>query len=73
MVLLYPCAFLDQVLTENVTQSIRNMTNISNTCGQKKSLYEASFSNKTKICDFLISAVSRRATCYLNMSYYYHY
>ena len=26
MLLLYPCASLDQILTENVTQSIRNMT-----------------------------------------------
>ena len=26
MLLLYPCASLDQILTENVTQSIHNMT-----------------------------------------------
>ena len=26
MLLLYPCAFLDKILSENVTQSIRNMT-----------------------------------------------
>ena len=50
MSLLYPCASLDQILTENVTQSICNMT--LNTCRQKQSSYENSFSNKTKICDF---------------------
>ena len=33
----------------------------------KKSSYEASFSNKTKICDFSIFAMSRRAT-FFNMS-----
>ena len=33
MLLLYPCASGDQILTENVTQSVRNMT--YNTCGQK--------------------------------------
>ena len=33
MLLLYSCASLDQSLTENVTQSICNMT--LNTCGQK--------------------------------------
>ena len=60
MLLLYPCTSLNQILTENVTQSISNMT--LNTCGQKKSKYEASFSNKTKICDFSIFEMSRRAT-----------
>ena len=66
MLLLYPCASSDQILTENVTQSIRNMT--YNICVQKKSSYEASFSNKTKICDFSIFAVSRGGYFFLNMS-----
>ena len=48
MLLLYPCASLDQILTENVTQSIRK--------------HEASLSNKTKICDISIFAMSQRAT-----------
>ena len=60
MLLFSPCASSDQILTENVTQSICNMT--WNTCGQTKSSYEASFSNKTKICDFSIFAMSQRAT-----------
>ena len=37
---------------------------------KKKSSYEASFSNKTKICDFSIFAMSWRATFFLNMSIY---
>ena len=67
MLLLYPCASLDQMLTENVAQSIRNMT--QNTCGQKKIFIEASFSNKTKICDFSIFAMSWRATFFLTCPY----
>ena len=35
----------------------------------KNSSYEASFSNKTKICDFSIFTMSQRATFFLNMSY----
>ena len=50
MSLLYPSASLDQILTENVTQSICNVT--LNTFRQKKSSNKNSFSNKTKICDF---------------------
>ena len=50
MLLLYTCASLDQILTENVTQSIRNMT--QNARGQEKSSHEASFSNKKKIVIF---------------------
>ena len=61
MLLLYHCS-LDQIFIENVTQSIRNM---SNTCGETKSSYEASLSNKTKICDFLIFAMSWRAGGFL--------
>ena len=60
MLLLYPCASSDQILTGKVTQSIHSMT--YNTCGQKKTSHEASFSNKTKICDFSIFEMSRRAT-----------
>ena len=57
MLLLYPCTSLDQILTENITQNICNMT-----CGQKKPSHEASFSKETKICDFSIFAVPQRAT-----------
>ena len=58
MLLLYPYAFLYQILTENVTQSIRNM--LKTLLNKKKPSYEASFSNKTKTRDFLIFAMSQR-------------
>ena len=47
MLLLYPYAFLYQILTENVAQSIRNM--LKTLLNKKKSSYDASFSNKTKM------------------------
>ena len=38
----------------------------------KKSSYEGSFSNKTKICDFLIFAMSPRATFFGACTFVYH-
>ena len=63
MLLFYLCASLNQILTENVTQRI------CNTVG-KNSSYETSFSNKTKICDFSIFAMSWRVTFFLTCPYF---
>ena len=61
MLLLYSCASLDQILTENVMQSIYLWHELKELWA-KKSPYETLFSNKTNICDILIFATSQRAT-----------
>ena len=62
MLILYPYASLNQILTENVTQSIRNLPEKTWAQKKKKNSYEASFSNKTKFSDFSIFTMWRRAT-----------
>ena len=57
MLLSYPCASLDQILTENVMQIIHLWHDLKELWA-KKSSYETLFSNKTNICDILISAMS---------------
>ena len=69
MLLLYPCASLDQILTENVMQSIYLWHDLKELWA-KKSSYETLFSNKTNICDILIFAMSQRAT-FLTCPYIY--
>ena len=69
MLLLYPCASLDQILTENVMQSTYLWQDLKELWA-KKSSYETLFSNKTNICDFLIFAMSQRDT-FLTCPYIY--
>ena len=61
MLLSYPCGSLDQILTENIMQIIHLWHDLKELWA-KKSSYETLFSNKTNICDILISAMSQRAT-----------
>ena len=71
MLLLYPCASLDQLLTENVMQIIYLWHDLKEFLAKKFS-YETLFSNKTNICDILIFTMSQR-WYFFNMSIYMSY